>query len=215
MITFSALFIRNIIGVLNDYNGWHRNNELLGTFFYILLFLVLVPIAYPPAHIMAIGGFVYGGIYGKVAGFFICFAIIIIVYPITSLICFMIGRRFFKKYIEENVYEKVRVIKAISRSIDASGLKILILMRMNYTMPWNALNYVMSTTNCMVSHFYISTLVGSIPYMIVYLITGVNLTRIEQFITGKAAGIQDIILFVLTIVVTCVVLYIVSKESKK
>lgn len=110
MITFSAIFIKHIMGALKAYNQWHKNNELMGFFIYILLYLVLMPIAYPPAHIMVIGGFVYGGIYGKVAGFFICFAIILFIYPISAVICFLIGRKFLKGYIEENVYKKVRII---------------------------------------------------------------------------------------------------------
>jgi len=179
MILFSVVFIRNILGALKSYYQWHKNNEFLGFLFYILLYLVLVPIAYPPAHIMVIGGFVFGGIYNKIAGFFICFAIVLIIYPISTLICFMIGRKFLKQYIEENVFKKVRIISAIQKSIDASGLKILILLRMNFTIPWNALNYVLSTTNCKPSHFYISTLIGTIPHMIAYIITGVNLQTIE------------------------------------
>lgn len=88
MIMISAIFIKNIVDALKIYSQWHKNHELLGFLFYILLYLVLVPIAYPPAQIITLSAFVYGSIYGKLSGFFICFGISLATYPIVSVISF-------------------------------------------------------------------------------------------------------------------------------
>ena len=55
----------------------------------------------------------FGGIYGKVEGFFISFFIVLLVLPAVSVMCFLFGKKFFKNYIQTNITKKVRTFDAI------------------------------------------------------------------------------------------------------
>lgn len=95
----SFYYSKQLLGGLEDYNEWHRNNEFLGFLYYILSYFILIPLTFPQIYLFILGGFLYGGIYGKVKGFFLCFAILFIVYPIAAAFSFLIGKRYLKKYI--------------------------------------------------------------------------------------------------------------------
>lgn len=110
----------------------------------------------------------------------------------------------------------MRVLKAIERSIEAQGLIIMILLRITMGMPWNTLNYLLSVTDCKLSHFFWGTVIGINPKMISSIIISLNLESLADFINGKIEyKWYQIPTLILGIVVCILIIYIISLESKK
>merc|ERR1712032_1338110 len=90
-----------------------------------------------------------------------------------------------KDFIQTNLVKKIRVLHAIEKILSGDrGFKVNVLLRIQWGMPWNMLNYLLPTINCTLRDFYFGTALGIIPKLINYLIIGVNLKSIAEMLAG-------------------------------
>lgn len=99
MIILSTVFLEQVILALKDFDEWHKHHKFLGMLYYSLTLFCLIPITFPPVQLFIFGGFMFGQVYGKLAGFFVAYGVCLVVYPLTCKLTFLIGKRFFKNYI--------------------------------------------------------------------------------------------------------------------
>jgi uncharacterized membrane protein YdjX (TVP38/TMEM64 family) len=83
------------------------------------------------------------------------------------------------------VITKLRVFEAIDRSLEAEGIKLILLLRLQPIIPWNILNYILAVTSCSIQNFLIGTFIGILPGTLTFIYIGVNLKEISEIITGK------------------------------
>ena len=175
IVLMCFVFRAHLLSALDEYEEWHKSNVVLGFLVYMLLFITTVPLMFPPSTIIILGAFICSQMYGKVAGFLITFFITLFIYPIASIICFEIGKKFMKSLIQKHLISKVRLFQAIDKSIVDLGLKMTVLLRMQTGITWMALNYILSVTNCELKIFYFGTLIGMVPKLTNWVLIGVNL----------------------------------------
>lgn len=216
ILLLCVIFNAAIIGVLEEYGKWHTKNEILGFLIYILLFMALIIIMFPPMQMIILGAFMWSQIYGKLTGSIMIFCISMIVYPLASLISFFIGKNCLKSFIQKNLVQKVRVFRAIEKAIVVQGLKMTILARLQTGIPWIALNYLLSVTDCSMRLFYLGTLIGMIPKLVQWIIIGVNLQAITNLISGEGENDSVTIVFLcFSLTASLIVVFLISRESKK
>ena len=112
------------------------------------VYIVWVPFTLPSCIVTLVGGYIFADSFGAFKGYFLCLLAIWIGHPPAAFFTLMMGRYCFRDYIQRNLITKLRIFEAVDRSINAEGMKMMILLRVQPVIPWNILNYILAVTSC-------------------------------------------------------------------
>lgn len=209
-------FTKEMEEFMEAFDGWFKKHPYAGFFAFSLSYFIWVPIMLPSSIMTMFGGFIFAQYYGKVLGFFICIAAIWLTHPIAALLTFLMARYFLRGFITENVINKVRVFKAIDRSFETQGLKLMILLKVQPIIPWNIMNYILSVTSCSATNFFIGTFIGITPKTLTCIYLGLNIQSISELVVGKKSlNAVEITFMVISLIAFVVVMYLITRESKR
>ena len=84
---------------LDNYSNWMRRNFIVGTFIYIIVFILIQPTLFPPNIFILLGAFTYAHSLGFVRGLFLTWWVGNVCQFIGGLIIFFGARYLFRKRI--------------------------------------------------------------------------------------------------------------------
>lgn len=160
---------------MTTFDNWFKVHPYSGFLAFSLSYFIWVPIMLPSSVMTIFGGFIFAQYYGKVVGALICILAIWLSHPGAALLTFLLARHFLRDFITENVINKVRVFKAVDRSFETQGLRLMILLKVQPVIPWNIMNYILSVTSCSAKHFFLGTFIGIAPKTLTCVYVGVNI----------------------------------------
>jgi len=130
--------------------------------FIVINFLqVLFPII--PGQVMYItAGYLFGSVMGIIYSYFSVF--------FASLFVFYFSRKYGRKFIKKYVH--IRDFTHLDHFIKKKGLMALILSRMIPFFPTDAINFVSGVSKLSYKEFFIGTLIGLVPNIVIFGIFG-------------------------------------------
>jgi uncharacterized membrane protein YdjX (TVP38/TMEM64 family) len=142
--------------------AWIDNLGALGTFAFIILYIIAT-IAFLPGSILTLGaGVVFGVILGSVFVF--------IGATIGATGAFLVGRYIARDWVVSKI-EGNQKFRAIDQAVGKEGLKIVLLTRLSPIFPFNLLNYAYGVTGVSLRDYVLGS-VGMIPGTIMYVYIG-------------------------------------------
>ncbi|HTF88766.1 MAG TPA: TVP38/TMEM64 family protein [Planctomycetota bacterium] len=99
-----------------------------------------------------------------------------------AMAAFLIARTVGRKRLEKWLKGEKRV-EALDAAVARSGFKVVVASRLSPGIPFNVLNYAFGVTRVSFRDFALGSLIGMIPYRIVYAYIG--------SVLGKAAGVRS------------------------
>lgn len=156
-------FKHEILDYFKSLKFWFEKHAIL-SFTFILICAILSVVFLIPGGLFILGGcYIYGSLYGKLKGFFICWTLFSISVSIGGLCAFLISRTFFSKCLKPQI-QKYRIINALDWSLGLHGFKLMALLRFAPIIPYNVLNYGMSVTSVSAFDFFFGGFCGIIPH---------------------------------------------------
>ena len=164
---------------------------------YSLSWFVYTPICLPPNIWIMAGAYSYAHVFGTWEGYglLICSCITI---PFSMLMTFIISKKCFYKYIQNNLVQKIKIIKALDRAVYDHPKKIMAMVRVMPVAPWNVLNVILSVLSCSYFDYLLGTAIGIIPKLLLNAYIGVNLKDIQLALEGKQPMSKVQIAFMIT-----------------
>lgn len=187
-------FSHNIVKYINDcYNpkeikNWVQSFGKLSLFAFIFLQILQVVVFFIPGEaIQAVGGYIYGTVYGTILS--------IVGIAMGSLLTFFIARHFGQKLLEKII--PAREYLKIKKIIDKSGNKyILFVLYLIPGFPKDILGYVSGITKISTKNFILYSTIARIPGIVMSSFIGSNLYS-KDYTTVIIAIIVMLILFII------------------
>ena len=156
---------------------WIGMHFVVGSFIFILLFVVLTTFAIP-ASLIAIGcGFVYCHHFG-ISGLIIACLIVWIGCSLGAILTFFMSRYLFRncilRFAQNNT--KFNVIEAV---VQRHGLKVAVVIRLSPIFPFVMTNYIFGVTSIRTTH-YILGLIGILPGCAFYPFIGSTISHLSD-----------------------------------
>jgi uncharacterized membrane protein YdjX (TVP38/TMEM64 family) len=184
--------VASMKGYLLSYGSW--SILVLMIIFAIKPLLVVGPISV----LAIVAGLLYGPIYGTIYTM------------IGSFLSATVGF-YAARYLGSGIVSKLLKGKTtkIEGDIDQHGLKIIMLLRLAFIFPYDALSYAAGFSKMKYKHFIVGTLIGVAPEMCAYNFIG---TSVENLFSEKS--LYAIIVVLIVVVVTVYFRYKKVKNKK-
>ena len=174
----------NIIEIRHVLNSSGKWSEILFIVIYALKPVVFII----PASLLSIaGGMLYGPFWGTVYTMVGAF--------LSATTAFFIAKILGRDTVEKLLKKKAR-IESFDDKIEKNGFKIMLLMRLAFVFPYDALSYAAGISKMRYSHFILGTMLGVLPEMITYNIFGGNINR--PFNKETITAVSIVIILALT-----------------
>lgn len=165
------------------------------------------------------GGAAFGSSLGVVAGTFVAAVAVFVGASAGAIISFLFGRYLWRdwalSWIDHNSY-----LQALDLALESKGLKILILLRLSPSIPFNALNYSLGVTA--VSFLdYCYSLIGMIPGTFMYVLLGATAGSMfhdnssDDSADGSTNNTLKLCLLVAGVFLDICAVYFVTKYAKE
>lgn len=99
---------------------------------------------------------------------------------IGALAAFLIGKRFLRQYIRENMLNKVKLFQAIDLALEHNGFKMAFLLLISYIIPHPIFPYVMSLTSISAHDLVLAHVLGMPLGLIFPIMVGISLPSISM-----------------------------------
>ncbi len=218
ILIICAIYNNIILNYCEQFLDWMNSNPIVGSFAYILIY-ILCSIIMIPGSILTLGaGFVYVQIFGSIIGVILSSIVVWFGASIGSIIAFINGRYLLRNLViyYTNKWNKFLLIDNI---VGMNGFKVTFLLRLSPITPYNIFNYIMGLTSVKLYDYTIAC-VGMIPDSIVYCFIGGSIASITKL--SNVGFASDPFLLSFTIIGSIVAIagvlyisYIAKKEFNK
>ena len=140
---------------------------------------------------------------GNIFGAFFAFILSIIGCFFAGSLAFFLSRILGKSFVDKVLKGK---LLSLDDDIEKHGFKIMLLMRLSFVFPYDALSYAAGLTKMRYEDFILGTVLGVIPEMFAYSFIGSNI--------GNPFSI-NFILPILIVIFIATTAYVFSKKGKK
>ena len=120
-----------------------------------------------------------GFVWGPIGGFAVAWAGELL----GASLAFGLGRTLLREHARA-LAQRYPIIGALDDAVDASGLQLLVLVRLSPVIPFGVLNYGLGLTGVPIGRFLLSTALGVIPASAVLVLAGASLTQLTEALDG-------------------------------
>jgi len=169
----------NLTGVLREALAWIRGLGPWAPITFVAIYCISCVLAIPASILTLGGGFLFGILWGSVY--------VIAGATLGAIAAFLVGRYLARDWVAKKIqgHEK---FKAIDDAIAREGWRIVLLARLAPIFPYAVLNYGFALTRVSFRQYFIGTVIGILPAMIVFVYFGslaTDLTRLGQGIKSQ------------------------------
>jgi len=169
----------NLTGLLRESLAWIRGLGPWAPITFIVIYCIACVLVIPASILTLGGGFLFGILWGSVY--------VIAGATLGAIAAFLVGRYLARDWVAKKIqgHEK---FKAIDDAIAREGWRIVLLARLAPIFPYAVLNYGFALTRVSFRQYFIGTVIGILPAMIVFVYFGslaTDLTRLGQGIKSQ------------------------------
>lgn len=168
-----------------------------GAFYFGLFYTLAEVLAIPALPLTASAGYLFGVKEGT--------AIVLLSASIAAVIGFVLGRTFFRTYVE-NILEDKPEFKRIDKAIGAEGFKVILLLRLAPIFPFAFSNYLYGVTSVKFWPYFFGTMIGFAPGTFAYVYSG----QIGKALTIESSTAQPWYVYALGLVLFSGLLKVVT-----
>lgn len=169
----------------------------LGALYFGLFYTLAEVLAIPAIPLTASAGYLFGVKEGT--------AIVLLSASIASAIGFLLGRTFFRTYVE-GILEDKPEFKRIDKAIGEQGFKMILLLRLAPIFPFSFSNYLYGVTSVKFWPYFFGTMIGFAPGTLAYVYSG----EIGKALTVESSTAQPWYIYALGLVLFSGVLKVVT-----
>ena len=158
-----AAFFANEYGLLQSTLDWIETSGKEGPFLFLVIY-ALSCVLFVPSFVFT---FSSGILFGVVGGVLLS----AVGNGTGSLGAFLIGRYLARDFVERKV-SGVREFQRLSLALKKRGWKVILLARISPVFPFLIGNYAFGTTKIPAAHYFLASVVGTIPSALVYSYLG-------------------------------------------
>lgn len=199
-IKYTKIFLIIIIGLVSYFlvrnisieqiKNWVLINNKWAAIIYIITFIIL-PIFFFPVPVIVVAG---GSLFGLVKGSIYTFMAVIV----NTTIMYFLGRFLFKDFV--NSFVENHVSEKIKNALFSKNQKVLSLVsfiiRLSPIFSYNLVNYISGITEIKFIPYILTTIIGVLPGIIVFINIGENVLKIGS----KEFFVSLLFLFILVII---------------
>lgn len=197
----SYFLVRNIS--LEQIKDWVLKNNKWAAIIYMLTFIIL-PIFFFPVPVIVVAG---GSLFGLVKGSIYTFIAVII----NTTIMYFLGKFLFKDFV--NLFVDKHVSKKIKNSLFSNNQRVLSLVlfiiRLSPIFSYNLVNYISGITEIKFIPYILTTLLGVLPGIIVFINIGENVLNI-----GSKEFFISLSFLSLLVIISAIISKLFLKDSK-
>ena len=152
--------------LVSSFLVWLTDNPVPGSFLMAGCY-VIATVLFVPGSALTLGtGFALSNSFGLTTGLLISTLVVFIGASVGSIISFLIARYLLRSRFA-SMGEKYPIFKAVNKAMEKEGLKIMLLLRLSPLIPFNAINYIVGTTDMKLRDYVIAE-VGMIPGIVLF-----------------------------------------------
>ena len=203
-VVVSLLVAFDGVGWLKDVLDRLSGSGLIGMVGFVVVY-VLATLLFLPGLILTTGA---GASFGVLTGS----VLVSVASTIGASLAFFIGRYLARDWVEGRIADN-RLFETVDDTIGAEGWKVVGLLRLAPTIPFNLLNYALGVTRVKFSHYLVASWLGMMPGTVLYVYIG--------SIIGAAVGEDrartpmEWALYGLGLVSTVVVTVLVARKARR
>lgn len=196
----SYFLVRNIS--IEQIKNWVLINNKWAAIIYILTFIIL-PIFFFPVSVIVVAG---GSLFGLTKGSIYTFMAVIV----NTTIMYFLGRFLFKDFV--NSFVDKHVSEKIKNALFSKNQKVLSLVlfiiRLSPIFSYNLVNYISGITEIKFTPYILTTLLGVLPGIIVFINIGENVLKI-----GSKEFFISISFLLLLVIISAIISKLFLKDS--
>lgn len=196
------------MSALADVLGWAQAHPVAAVLLYAGAYVVATVLMLPGSLLTAIAGFLWGPLWGTVI------ASPASVLAVTA--AFGVGRGVARERVARWLGAHPR-LTAIDTGVGASGLRMVLLLRLSPILPFNVMNYVFSLTQVRTRDFVVGSWIGMLPGTALYVYLGSSVSTAASLLSGDAPAETPArtALFWFGLVATVAATALITRESRR
>ena len=202
VIAFWFLPVRDWLVHVIDWAQAHPRIAWAG----FILAYVLAAVCMVPGSLLTLAA---GVLFGVTLGV----ALVSVASTLGAMCAFLVGRFLARDWVESRL-EAMPRYRALDRAVARKGWLIVLLARLSVVIPYNLLNYALGLTNVRFGAYLLSTFIGMLPAIFLYVYLGSvagSLASLDQAGTPIVAQW----LFVVGLIVTAVLIVVIARLTAR
>eukprot|EP01095_Lingulamoeba_sp_RSL-Kostka_P011739 TRINITY_DN454_c5_g1_i1.p1 TRINITY_DN454_c5_g1~~TRINITY_DN454_c5_g1_i1.p1 ORF type:complete len:296 (+),score=49.34 TRINITY_DN454_c5_g1_i1:128-1015(+) len=190
-----------VLGWIFDVLNWI--SELPDWLSYILMIEVygfLIPFGAPITPLNLVAGFLFGWLWGSVVG--------IVGAMLGATICYFWSITLLHDWAVKQLNSK-RIFKAVHQAVQKNSIKLIILTRISPILPSPMLNYLFGTMGVGYIKYSLSSLVGIIPLLVIYVYIGSLANDLASAFNDGASGLGQKLVYIGVAIITSIFIIVV------
>ncbi|CAI2375605.1 unnamed protein product [Moneuplotes crassus] len=193
-------------------NSYMLKNKTKGIFIYSIAFIIGMQVFIPPGTFITCTTITFMKMYGNVEGIFVHLILVIIIEHIGIFVTYFIGRYFIR--IGDLLAKRMEYFDIFNKLVVTKGAKITFLLRMCLLIPYDIVNYIMSTTDIPLWDYFI----GNHGFLIDFVIStyiGIFLSNLSKMDPDSKTFLTQITFMGFGVILTAIVLFLVIRMTKR
>jgi uncharacterized membrane protein YdjX (TVP38/TMEM64 family) len=215
LVVVDLIFLGNIVYVIHKFAAWMSLHIFPGTLLFIVLLTCCTLIMIPPSILIFVCGYVFSEVAGLATGIPAAVLASFAGCAVGAILAFL-RARYMMRDLFDLFSKRYKIVRAVDKSIEHHGFRVMLLLRLCPVIPFNGLNYFGGVTSISIDD-YIYALVGTLPLIILTVVAGAGAESLsaKQEMTASEYAIRRVqimagLLFVLIAVI--ITLYKAKKE---
>ena len=175
------------------------------------MFILGMQIFIPPGTFITITTPTFMKLYGPYKGIFIHLIIVYFTEHISIFVTYYIGRNFWR--VGDFLSRKIEYFDAFNSILRTKGAKIIFLLRLCLIIPYDVINYVVSTTDIPLFDYFIGNH-GLFMDFIVSTYIGISISNVSNIDSKGSSFKQQIFIMILGAIVVGSIIYYVIKTAQ-
>ena len=211
---FGNLVLLEFRHVMEKFTKYMKENPYKGISLYVIFFIIGQQIFIPPGTFITFTTNTFMTIFGNYEGILVHFVIIYFSEHFAMILTYFIGKHMCG--IGKILSKKIQYFDIFNALVVKKGAKITFLLRVCLILPYDVINYILSTTDIGLWDYFI----GNHGFFIDFIVStyiGISISNISGIGKTHAANIyQQIMLLIISLIivfgVTCYIVKLAKKE---
>lgn len=156
---------------------WARANPAVARAAMVAFITLMLPLLLPTGPVAIIPGYIWGEVEGL--------SLVLLGACLGGVLNMMITRRYVSGKIDQHV-QASPTLAALRRAIDARGFRIALALRLSPVTPYALVSYMAGLTGMKYRSYALASLVGGVPWTLVYATAGALLAAQSKEVTLDA-----------------------------
>ena len=188
------------------------SNPVKGILTYSIAFILGMQIFIPPGTFITCTTITFMKMFGNVEGILVHLVVVWFTEHIAIFVTYFLGRYFIR--IGDLFAKRLEHFDIFNKIVITKGTKITFLLRLCLILPYDIVNYIMSTTDIPLWDYFL----GNNGFLLDFVIStyiGISISKISSMDSGNNQFVNQIIFMGIGVIVMACILFFVVRIAKR